>query len=78
MVYFIDFYLITNYRQLVSGKGSNVIWRDVIHDQLPVKYQVKDGIRNNKWEGCVSHPEGYVYIAETRKGIFRYNIKRIL
>lgn len=58
------------------GKDSNVIWKDVIHNKLPLKYQVNDGIKNNKWEGCVFHPDGYIYIAETRKGIFRYNIKK--
>ena len=45
-------------------------------NKLPVKNQVKNGLRNHKWEGCVYHPDGFIYIAETIKGIYRYDIEK--
>ncbi len=72
------------YRYLQSGEleaacyGNNdeVIWKKINPLKKPNKYQVKDGIKNNKWEGCVYHPDGFIYFVESRKGIYRYNIKK--
>ncbi len=56
------------------GINDKVVWKKIDPSIKPNKYQVKDGIKNNKWEGCVYHPEGFIYLVESIKGIYRYNI----
>ena len=58
------------------GNNDKVIWRKIDPLVTPNKSQVNDGIKNNKWEGCTYHPDGFIYIVESRKGIYRYDIEK--
>ena len=57
------------------GNNHKVIWRKIDPLITPNKNQVEDGIKNNKWEGCTYHPDGFIYFVESRKGIYRYDIE---
>ena len=61
------------------GKDKTVEWKEIKDpsaEKKKTRYQVHKGYRNNKWEGCVYHPDGYIYICESNKGIYRYDIKK--
>lgn len=59
------------------GKDKTIDWKEIKDpsaEKKKTRYQVNKGYRNNKWEGCVYHPEGFIYICESNKGIYRYDI----